>query len=137
MRPAGLFDTPGVTAYGLHEDQAPGIFTSRADLAASMLDQANDTRLTQGGRGHNLRRRAHPVPDDPPGSTPEETTLTGRCLDPGITDLPPPHQHQPLAYAAVVSSRLLLALRSENSGPCPPNGAQRDEGVVYHHWPTS
>ena len=30
MRPSGLFDAPGVTAYGLHEDQAPGIFTSRA-----------------------------------------------------------------------------------------------------------
>ena len=45
MRPSGLFDAPGVTAYQLHEDQAPGIFTSRADLAASMLDQATDTRF--------------------------------------------------------------------------------------------
>jgi putative NADH-flavin reductase len=45
MRPSGLFDTPGVTAYQLCEDQAPGIFTSRADLAASMLDQATDTRF--------------------------------------------------------------------------------------------
>ena len=45
MRPSGLFDAPGVTAYELHEDQAPGIFTSRADLAASMLDQATDTQF--------------------------------------------------------------------------------------------
>ena len=43
MRPSGLFDAPGVTAYELHEDQAPGIFTSRAGLAASMLDQATNT----------------------------------------------------------------------------------------------
>ena len=47
MRPSGLFDAPGVTAYELHEDQAPGIFTSRADLAASMLDQATDTRFVR------------------------------------------------------------------------------------------
>jgi putative NADH-flavin reductase len=45
MRPSGLFDAPGVTAYELHEGQAPGIFTSRAGLAASMLDQATDTRF--------------------------------------------------------------------------------------------
>ena len=43
MRPSGLFDAPGVTRYELHEDQAPGIFTSRADLAASMLEQATQT----------------------------------------------------------------------------------------------
>lgn len=47
MRPSGLFDTPGVTAYQLHQDQAPGIFTSRADLAASMLDQAADSRFVR------------------------------------------------------------------------------------------
>jgi putative NADH-flavin reductase len=45
IRPSGLFDTPGVTRYELHEDQAPGIFTSRADLAASLLEQASDTRF--------------------------------------------------------------------------------------------
>jgi nucleoside-diphosphate-sugar epimerase len=45
MRPSGLFDTPGVTRYELHEDQAPGIFTSRADLAASLLEQATDVRF--------------------------------------------------------------------------------------------
>jgi putative NADH-flavin reductase len=47
MRPSGLFDTPGVTAYQLHQDQAPGIFTSRADLAASMLDQATGSRFVR------------------------------------------------------------------------------------------
>lgn len=45
MRACGLFDAPGVTAYELHEDQAPGLFTSRAGLAASMLEQAADTRF--------------------------------------------------------------------------------------------
>ena len=45
MRPSGLFDAPGVSTYELHEDQAPGIFTSRADLAASMLEQATDGRF--------------------------------------------------------------------------------------------
>lgn len=47
MRPSGLFDAPAVTAYELHEDQAPGIFTSRADLAASLLDQATETRFVR------------------------------------------------------------------------------------------
>lgn len=47
MRPSGLFDAPGVTRYELHEDQAPGIFTSRADLAASMLEQATQTRYVR------------------------------------------------------------------------------------------
>jgi nucleoside-diphosphate-sugar epimerase len=47
MRPSGLFDTPGVTAYQLHQDQAPGIFTSRADLAASMLAQATGSRFVR------------------------------------------------------------------------------------------
>ncbi|MDT4972137.1 MAG: hypothetical protein QOG22_2280 [Pseudonocardiales bacterium] len=45
MRPSGLFDAPAVTKYELHEDQAPGIFTSRADLAASLLEQASDARF--------------------------------------------------------------------------------------------
>ena len=45
MRPSGLFDAPGVSRYELHEDQAPGIFTSRADLAASMLEQATGDRF--------------------------------------------------------------------------------------------
>jgi putative NADH-flavin reductase len=45
VRPSGLFDAPGVTSYELHADQAPGIFTSRADLAASLLEQAADVRF--------------------------------------------------------------------------------------------
>jgi nucleoside-diphosphate-sugar epimerase len=45
MRPSGLFDAPAVTSYALHEDQAPGIFTSRADLAASLLEQTSDVRI--------------------------------------------------------------------------------------------
>lgn len=45
VRPSGLFDAPGVTRYQLREDQAPGIFTSRADLAASLLEQATDVRF--------------------------------------------------------------------------------------------
>jgi len=45
VRPSGLFDTATVTHYQLHEDWAPGIFTSRADLAACLLEQATDTRF--------------------------------------------------------------------------------------------
>jgi putative NADH-flavin reductase len=45
MRPSGLFDAAGVTQYELHEDQAPGIFTSRPDLAASLLEQVTDTQF--------------------------------------------------------------------------------------------
>ncbi|MGX7678899.1 NAD(P)-dependent oxidoreductase [Jatrophihabitans sp. DSM 45814] len=47
MRPSGLFDTDGVTTYELHEDEAPGVFTSRPDLAASMLEQATDSRYAR------------------------------------------------------------------------------------------
>ena len=47
VRPSGLFDGPGVTSYELHEDQAPGIFTSRADLAACLLEQATDGRFVR------------------------------------------------------------------------------------------
>jgi hypothetical protein len=47
MRPSGLFDAPAVTGYEPHEDQAPGVFTSRADLAASLLEQAADTRFVR------------------------------------------------------------------------------------------
>ena len=47
MRPSKLFDAPGVSSYELHEGQAPGIFTSRADLAASLLKQATDARFVR------------------------------------------------------------------------------------------
>jgi putative NADH-flavin reductase len=43
MRPSGLFDAAEVSSYELHEDRADGIFTSRADLAASMLAQVTST----------------------------------------------------------------------------------------------
>ncbi len=44
VRPSGLFDLPYVTQYRLDEDEAPGVFTSRADLAACLLSQVNDDR---------------------------------------------------------------------------------------------
>jgi putative NADH-flavin reductase len=47
MRPSKLFDAPGVSGYEFHEGQAPGIFTSRADLAASLLQQATDDRFVR------------------------------------------------------------------------------------------
>ncbi len=47
MRPSGLFDAPTVSRYELYEDAAPGIFTSRADLAASMLAQLGDPRFVR------------------------------------------------------------------------------------------
>ena len=40
VRPSGLFDTPTVTEYRLAEGFLPEHFTSRADLAACMLQQA-------------------------------------------------------------------------------------------------
>jgi putative NADH-flavin reductase len=47
MRPSGLFDATDVTHYELFQDQAPGIFTSRVDLAASMLEQLADSRFVR------------------------------------------------------------------------------------------
>jgi putative NADH-flavin reductase len=44
IRPSGLFDAPAVSRYELHENQADGVFTSRADLAASMLAQTTSAR---------------------------------------------------------------------------------------------
>ena len=44
MRPSGLFNAAVVSRYELHEDRADGVFTSRADLAASMLAQATSSR---------------------------------------------------------------------------------------------
>ncbi|HEX2893761.1 MAG TPA: NAD(P)H-binding protein [Marmoricola sp.] len=37
VRPSGLFDRDTVSAYQVHEDESPGIFTARIDLAAAML----------------------------------------------------------------------------------------------------
>jgi putative NADH-flavin reductase len=42
LRPSGLFDLPGPTGYRLDENQAPGAFTARIDLAACLLDEATD-----------------------------------------------------------------------------------------------
>jgi nucleoside-diphosphate-sugar epimerase len=47
MRPSGLFDAPAVSSYELHVERAPGIFTSRADLASSLLEQATDSRFVR------------------------------------------------------------------------------------------
>lgn len=40
LRPGGLFDAEVTSDYELAEDRSDRVFTSRADLAASMLDQA-------------------------------------------------------------------------------------------------
>jgi putative NADH-flavin reductase len=44
LRPSGLYHLPSVTDYTLVEGHADGRFTSRADLAASMLAVLNDNR---------------------------------------------------------------------------------------------
>jgi putative NADH-flavin reductase len=43
MRPSGLFDAPAVSAYRIDEDRADGVFTSRVDLAASIVAQLTST----------------------------------------------------------------------------------------------
>lgn len=47
VRPSGLFDLPYVTQYRLDLDEAPGVFTSRADLAACMLAQIDEERFVR------------------------------------------------------------------------------------------
>ena len=47
MRPSGLFDAPEVSRYELREDHADGVFTSRADLAASMLAQVTSRQWSR------------------------------------------------------------------------------------------
>lgn len=44
VRPSGLFDLDVATDYRLDEDEAPGVFTARADLAACMVEQIADDR---------------------------------------------------------------------------------------------
>jgi putative NADH-flavin reductase len=46
-RPSGLFDHPTVTRYEVAQDVADGLFTARADLAASMLAQLTDDRFVR------------------------------------------------------------------------------------------
>ncbi|MDH2416205.1 NAD(P)H-binding protein [Nocardioides sp. CER19] len=43
MRPGGLFDADLVSDYELHEDSSERVFTSRVDLAASVLAQASSS----------------------------------------------------------------------------------------------
>lgn len=47
VRPSGLFDHPTVTGYQVGENVADGLFTSRADLAASMVAQLGDERFVR------------------------------------------------------------------------------------------
>jgi putative NADH-flavin reductase len=46
-RPSGLFDHPGITRYQTRENVADGLFTARADLAASMVAQLSDDRFVR------------------------------------------------------------------------------------------
>jgi hypothetical protein len=50
LRPSGLFDLSETTDYRLDEDRAPGVFTARVDLAASMLELLRDDRYV----GHDV-----------------------------------------------------------------------------------
>jgi putative NADH-flavin reductase len=47
VRPSGLFDTPSVTRYQTAEGHLSGRFTSRADLADCMLQQASNQRYVR------------------------------------------------------------------------------------------
>jgi putative NADH-flavin reductase len=47
VRPSGLFDLPERTAYRVDEDEAPGVYTARVDLAACLLDQLTDDRFVR------------------------------------------------------------------------------------------
>ncbi|MFC8448506.1 NAD(P)-dependent oxidoreductase [Kitasatospora sp. NPDC057223] len=51
VRPSGLFDTPAVTDYRLAEDSADGVYTARADLAASMLRELTEDRFVRRAMG--------------------------------------------------------------------------------------
>lgn len=44
VRPSGLFDRDTVSAYHVHEEESPGVFTARIDLAAAMLAQLETDR---------------------------------------------------------------------------------------------
>jgi putative NADH-flavin reductase len=47
VRPSGLFETPSVTPYQVAEAHINGTFTSRADLAACMLQQLTNDQYLQ------------------------------------------------------------------------------------------
>jgi len=50
-RPSGLFDHPEPTVYLLAEDSADGVFTARADLAASMVRELTEERYVRRAMG--------------------------------------------------------------------------------------
>jgi len=47
LRASGLFNLPEPTGYRLDENEAPGVYTARIDLATCLLDQATDHRQTR------------------------------------------------------------------------------------------
>ncbi|MFF1461898.1 MULTISPECIES: NAD(P)H-binding protein [unclassified Streptomyces] len=51
VRPSGLFDHPRVTDYHTAETSADGVFTARADLAASMLRELEERRYVRTAMG--------------------------------------------------------------------------------------
>jgi putative NADH-flavin reductase len=51
VRPSGLFDHPEATRYLVAEGSADGVFTARADLAASMLRELEDERYVRRAMG--------------------------------------------------------------------------------------
>lgn len=51
VRPSGLFEHPVVTDYRTAETSADGVFTARADLAASMLHELEERRYVRSAMG--------------------------------------------------------------------------------------
>ncbi|MYS75035.1 NAD(P)H-binding protein, partial [Streptomyces sp. SID5926] len=51
VRPSGLFEHPVVTDYHAAETSADGVFTARADLAASMLRELEERRYVRTAMG--------------------------------------------------------------------------------------
>lgn len=51
IRPSGLFEHPVVTDYHAAETSADGVFTARADLAASMLRELEERRYVRTAMG--------------------------------------------------------------------------------------
>lgn len=51
VRPSGLFEHPVVTDYQTAETSADGVFTARADLAASMLRELEERRHVRTAMG--------------------------------------------------------------------------------------
>lgn len=47
VRPSGLFDLTEVSDYRMDENEAPGVFTPRTDLAGCMLAQLHDDRFVR------------------------------------------------------------------------------------------